>query len=97
MDARIEPAQERAAAPSDPRLSTSISGAGQKHQLSSRECDILTLLSQGQSNKETARTLGISPETVKSHMKTIFLKLEVERRAHAVYKAQAFGFISSGL
>ena len=36
--------------------------------LSPRECEILALLASGQSNKEMARTLGISPNTVKTHV-----------------------------
>jgi LuxR family maltose regulon positive regulatory protein len=59
--------------------------------LSAREGDILKLIAEGQSNKEIARSLGITPETVKSHMKHIFAKLNVERRAQAVSRAQNLG------
>lgn len=54
--------------------------------LSPRERSILDLIGQGRSNKEIARTLGISPETVKSHIKNMFSKLGVERRAQAIYQ-----------
>ena len=54
---------------------------------------IVALIAQGQSNKEIARTLGITPETVKSHLKSIFTKLEVEKRAQAVSRAQALGLV----
>jgi LuxR family transcriptional regulator, maltose regulon positive regulatory protein len=63
--------------------------------LSVRESDILTLIAQGRSNKEIARTLSIAPETVKSHMKHIFTKLNVERRAQAVSRAQSLGLVSA--
>jgi DNA-binding CsgD family transcriptional regulator len=43
--------------------------------LSSREGDILKFIAQGLSNKEIAKTLAIAPETVKSHVKQIFVKL----------------------
>jgi DNA-binding CsgD family transcriptional regulator/transcriptional regulator with GAF, ATPase, and Fis domain len=55
--------------------------------LSAREHDVLTMISQGLSNKRVARALEISPETVKSHVKNIFLKLEVSTRAEAVFQA----------
>ena len=45
------------------------------------------MISQGLSNKRTARTLEISPETVKTHVKHIFLKLEVGTRTEAVFRA----------
>ncbi len=59
--------------------------------LSARESDILTLIAEGQSNKEIARNLDIAPETVKSHVKHIFTKLNVEKRAQAVSRAQILG------
>jgi LuxR family transcriptional regulator, maltose regulon positive regulatory protein len=49
------------------------------------------LIADGLSNKEIARTLAITPETVKSHVKHIFIKLNVERRAQAVARAQTLG------
>jgi LuxR family maltose regulon positive regulatory protein len=64
--------------------------------LSPREIEIVELIGQGRSNKEIARGLGIGPETVKTHVKNIFLKLGVERRAQAVAYAQALGLICEG-
>jgi LuxR family maltose regulon positive regulatory protein len=59
--------------------------------LSNREGDILKLIAQGLSNKEIAKTLAIAPETVKSHVKHVFVKLGVEKRAQAVSRAQSLG------
>ena len=59
--------------------------------LSAREGDILMLIAEGLSNKEIARNLAIAPETVKSHVKHIFTKLNVEKRAQAVSRAQVLG------
>jgi LuxR family maltose regulon positive regulatory protein len=59
--------------------------------LSNREGDILKFIAQGLSNKEIARTLAVAPETVKSHVKHIFVKLGVEKRAQAVSRAQSLG------
>jgi LuxR family maltose regulon positive regulatory protein len=63
--------------------------------LSTRERNIISLIARGQSNKEVARDLGISPETVKSHMKHIFEKLEVEKRTQAVARAQSLGLMTA--
>jgi LuxR family transcriptional regulator, maltose regulon positive regulatory protein len=55
--------------------------------LTVRERDVLVMISQGLSNKRVARALEISPETVKSHVKHIFLKLGVSTRTEAVFRA----------
>jgi DNA-binding CsgD family transcriptional regulator len=55
--------------------------------LTARERDVLAKISQGLSNKRIARALEISPETVKSHVKHIFLKLAVGTRTEAVFRA----------
>ncbi|MGV2292302.1 LuxR C-terminal-related transcriptional regulator [Trinickia sp. YCB016] len=65
----------------------------ERDRLSSRERGIIELIAKGQSNKEIARTLGITPETVKSHVKSIFMKLAVDKRAQAVSRAQALGLV----
>ena len=51
------------------------------------------MISQGFSNKRIARTLEISPETVKTHVKRIFLKLAVNTRAEAVCRAGSLGLL----
>jgi DNA-binding CsgD family transcriptional regulator len=56
--------------------------------LSPRECEILGLLASGQSNKEMARTLAISPNTIKTHIARVYEKLEVARRVQAIEKAR---------
>ena len=56
--------------------------------LTPRECEILHLLASGQSNKELARSLAISPNTVKTHVARIYEKLEVDRRVQAIEKAR---------
>lgn len=70
-----------------------VQGDAEREALSARESEIVGLIAQGQSNKEIARSLGIAPETVKSHVKSIFVKLEVDKRAHAVSRAQALGLL----
>ncbi|HUL86563.1 MAG TPA: LuxR C-terminal-related transcriptional regulator [Pseudolabrys sp.] len=63
--------------------------------ISAREADILKLIARGLSNKEIARTLAIAPETVKSHVKHIFVKMGVEKRAQAVARAQSLGLVTT--
>ena len=63
--------------------------------LSVREGDILGLIAQGRSNKEIARILCIAPETVKTHVKHIFVKLNVEKRAQAVSRAYSLGLVGA--
>jgi LuxR family maltose regulon positive regulatory protein len=63
--------------------------------LSAREGDVLNLIAQGQADKEIARMLSIAPETVKSHVKNIFIKLNVQRRAQAVSRAQSLGLLGT--
>jgi ATP/maltotriose-dependent transcriptional regulator MalT len=69
---------------------------GSSEGLSVRERDILILVGQGFSNKRIARALTITTETVKSHVKRIFLKLEVKTRAQAVSRAGPQGQIQTG-
>ena len=61
--------------------------------LTSRERDVLTLMAEGQSNKEIARSLNISPNTVKTHVSNLYTKLEVAKRTQAVRKAQSLALI----
>jgi LuxR family maltose regulon positive regulatory protein len=63
----------------------------ERGSLSSREGEIVDLIARGQSNKEIAKTLGIGVETVKSHVKNIFMKLGVDKRAHAVARVRDLG------
>ncbi len=59
--------------------------------LTSREIDVMTALSRGESNKLIARRLHLTPETVKWHLRNIMRKLDSDSRAEAVAKAAALG------
>lgn len=74
---------------------TTVSSAVAGDLLSPREGSVLQLIGEGNSNKEIARILGIAPETVKSHVKRIFLKLSVAKRAQAVSLAYSLGLFRS--
>jgi len=61
--------------------------------LTDREIDVLTSVSMGRANKEIARLLSLSEDTVKSHMRSIFIKLDVTDRTQAVTVAHRRGII----
>ncbi len=61
--------------------------------LSAREMEILTCITSGQSNKEIAKALGISRQTVKNHMTSILRKLAVNDRTQAAVYALRRGWI----
>ena len=79
----------KAAAPKSDRQSIACT----YRPLSRRETGILELITHGMSNKRIAQSLGITPETVKTHAKSIFSKLESRTRAQAVAKAEAIGLL----
>jgi DNA-binding NarL/FixJ family response regulator len=61
--------------------------------LTEREADILRALAEGLSNAEIAAQLWLSPETVKTHVKSILGKLGVRDRTQAVVWAYRTGFV----
>ncbi len=61
--------------------------------LTEREVQVLRRIGQGESNKEAARVLGISPSTVRAHLESVFRKLECSTRAAATLKAMTLRLI----
>jgi DNA-binding NarL/FixJ family response regulator len=62
-------------------------------ELSEREMEVLRLLPSGASNKAIALQLGLSENTIKSHISHIFSKLGVQSRAEAVSSAAQRGLL----
>jgi len=62
-------------------------------RLSAREIDVLRAIGRGASNKEAARELDLSPSTVRTHLESVFRKLECSTRAAATLKASALGLL----
>jgi DNA-binding NarL/FixJ family response regulator len=62
-------------------------------RLSAREREILALVAEGRTNRETAAALFISEATVKTHLLHIYAKLEVPDRASAVSAAHRRGIL----
>lgn len=55
--------------------------------LTSREIEVLECLRKGESNKRIAKSLGISPNTVKTHLKSLYAKIGANNRTQAVSQA----------
>jgi DNA-binding NarL/FixJ family response regulator len=68
-------------------------GEGEALQLTERELEVLRLLAGGLSNKAIGQRLYISETTVKFHVGNLMRKLDVGRRAEAVYAASKMGLI----
>lgn len=76
-----------------PAASPSPTPADPAGPLSAREIEVLRRISHGESNKEAARALGISPSTVRAHLENIFRKLDCTTRAAATLKALTMGLL----
>ena len=68
-------------------------GGDALNALTERERRVLALVALDQSNKEVARLLNISTETVKTHLKNIFAKLDVQQRWQAAELARSLGLL----
>jgi DNA-binding NarL/FixJ family response regulator len=55
--------------------------------LSGRELEVLRLMAEGKANQEIAETLVISPSTVRNHIASILIKLQVDNRVQAAVRA----------
>lgn len=84
-DAASARAADRSAAARRPRTNLLETFSG-------REIDMLCLLNQAMPNKKIARTLGLSPETVKWYLSRIYAKLRVAGRDEAVARVRDLGW-----
>src|SRR3989454_3282480 len=77
------------------RLMQAISAPESPEALTERETDVLRLLAQGQSNKQIARSLNNTEQTIKSHVSRILSKLGVQSRTQATLYAIRIGLVSA--
>jgi two-component system, NarL family, nitrate/nitrite response regulator NarL len=68
-------------------------GGGARFELTDRELDVLRCLVQGMSYKRTAQQLDISLDTVRSHIRSVYSKLQVHSVAEAVSRALREGIV----
>jgi len=61
--------------------------------LSARERDVLSYLVHGFTNAEIAQSLGVTQNTVKTHLKNLFAKLDVTNRTEAAAEAKNLGIV----
>jgi len=64
--------------------------------LTPRQREVLRLVAKGQTNREVAHTLWISPNTVRSHLENVFEKLGVTNRVAAVARVSGIGSDENG-
>lgn len=76
-----------------PEVAAELADHAGEEELTAREIAVLRLIGVGNSNKEIAAQLGISDETVKSHVTNILEKLGANDRTHAVTTALRRGII----
>ncbi|WP_411883184.1 response regulator [Polaromonas sp. YR568] len=81
------PAAVPAAAPAQP--------GGEQAMLSSREKEVLELITKGFTADEIARLMQVSQHTVQTYVRRIYSKLNVNSRAEAIYEARHQGILAS--
>lgn len=64
-------------------------------RLTPRQQDALELVSRGLSNREIAKTMGVSETTVRTHLREVFARLGVRSRTHAVAEARRLGLLTA--
>ena len=76
-----------------PKVAAKLAQRVQEEPLTEREEQILQLLAEGRSNRAIGQALFITESTVKSHMKSLFIKLDVTSRAEAIALAARRGLV----
>lgn len=76
-----------------PKLAERLAQRQKRPELSQREMEVLQLLVRGRSNKEIGSSLFITEDTVKAHLKTLFVKLGVQDRTDAAITAIRQGIV----
>jgi DNA-binding NarL/FixJ family response regulator len=90
-------AAARGESPLDPKAASQLLTRAVKRgpELSERELDVLRLVAEGLPNKLIARRLAISEKTVKSHLTSIFQRIDVTDRTQAALWAHRHGIVTA--
>jgi DNA-binding NarL/FixJ family response regulator len=75
------------------RTRTGLDWPGRREGLSDRESEILALITQGKTNSEVAALTYLSPNTIKSYIRSLYRKIDVESRTQAVLWGVRHGFL----
>lgn len=78
--------------PPRPGSALGLDWPGRSEGLSDRESEVLALITQGKNNAEVASLTFLSPNTVKSHIRSIYRKIQADSRTQAVLWGVAHGF-----
>lgn len=78
--------------PARARSAAGLDWPGRREGLTDREAEILALITQGRNNADVAALTYLSPNTIKSYIRTIYRKIEVESRTQAVLWGVKHGF-----
>jgi DNA-binding NarL/FixJ family response regulator len=76
-----------------PEIASAVAMGAIDDALSAREGQVLKLVASGNANRQVAHLLGVTEETVKTHMRSILSKLDAKDRTHAVTIALRRGII----
>jgi len=76
-----------------PKVAERLAARQQRAELSHRELEVLQLLTRGRSNKEIGSALFVCEDTVKAHLKTLFVKMGVQDRTEAAISAIRHGIV----
>jgi DNA-binding NarL/FixJ family response regulator len=75
------------------RLAERLANRRRRSELSEREMQVLHYVVKGRSNKEIGAALFLSEATIKAHLKTLFVKLDVQDRTEAAINAVRLGIV----
>lgn len=75
------------------KVAARLAARQQRPELIGRELEVLRFLAKGRSNKEIAVAVGLSEDTIKAHLKTLFAKLAVKSRTEAAIVAIHLGIV----
>lgn len=78
----------------DPSVARLLARVNEAGDLTPREVEVLRHVALGLSNREIAMALGVSEETIKTHVTHLLVKLEVDNRAQATVQALKRGFVT---
>lgn len=95
-DALLAPAVTRQVIAAFGRRRAPSETAGELRRLSDREREVLLLVARGHSNAEIAATLVLGEATVKTHLSSLFAKLDLRDRIQAVIYAYESGLVEPG-